>query len=294
MDLQRHARNGAITCPYRCRVTTPANEEVPKNYALAAAVEAHVRSVAQMNDQRERDDIALLHKCATAAYSLTLADIGKVVEVWGLQDDIDMEAGLSSMRRQVHDFMTALVPQSTLTTVQDMLIRYWMNADNSLRSLYRSTRDGPSYDDLLRCVGNTEELVFVIRANQYLFGAWISAGITLPDEPTAVNTYECDVSHFSLAGHFDTPRRIDVNQTRTGVDVAGRQGAVFGVARLQIGHWDLWLGCGPAADMRSCSQSIDSRYVPEGYRGARDEHDNAVLGGHFSFVADELEVLTFF
>mmetsp|Transcript_16459 Transcript_16459/g.46836 ORF Transcript_16459/g.46836 Transcript_16459/m.46836 type:complete len:154 (-) Transcript_16459:436-897(-) len=71
-----------------------------------------------------------------------------------------------------------------------------------LKLIYRASRDGPSYGDLLRCVGDTKDLVFVVSKGEYVFGAFVSGGLQLPDDPTGVNEYDCDGWQFSLAGHF--------------------------------------------------------------------------------------------
>ena len=158
-------------------------------------------------------------------------------------------------------------------------------------SMCRATRDGPSYDDFLRCVGDTMGLVFVIHKDKYVFGASISAGIQLPDDPKGENRYECDVWHFSLSGHFiKGPTRVE-ESGKGAVWVAGREG----------GCEFLCLGCegGAANDMRSCRQYIPSCrqlihrcFAREGYVGAKDKDGSAVFGGSEFFMADEVEVLT--
>ncbi|CEM31378.1 unnamed protein product [Vitrella brassicaformis CCMP3155] len=166
--------------------------------------------------------------------------------------------------------------------------------------LYRASRDGPSYADLLRCAGDLSGLVFVMRLEDAVFGAYVSGGLQLPDDPTAVNEYPCDVWHFSLCGHFDAPAKVEVPATERRMYVAGREGAVDGgpeVAKLAIGFCEgLWLGwadrdSGPAEDMYSCSQFIHSDDVPEGYVGVRGKDGSALFGGSEYFMADEVEVL---
>jgi len=77
------------------------------------------------------------------------------------------------------------------------------------------------------------------------------------------------------------------------VCVAGREGTLFRAKLVidGIGGW-LWLGCGAAADLRSCRHGMCSVAVPDGYVGVRDEHGNAQFGGSHIFMADEVEVLT--
>ncbi|CEL98344.1 unnamed protein product [Vitrella brassicaformis CCMP3155] len=159
--------------------------------------------------------------------------------------------------------------------------------------LYRASRDGAEYGDLLRCVGDTEGLVLVIREDKYVFGVYMSDGIQVPDDPKGENVHFCDGWHFSLAGHFEKPTKM--LDGRKSVWVAGREGAVGG-AKLWIGRWiegRLMLGYkgGAADDMRSCRQLIDSDRVPEGYVGVRDEDGDALFGGSEHFVADEVEAI---
>ncbi|CEL94353.1 unnamed protein product [Vitrella brassicaformis CCMP3155] len=179
-----------------------------------------------------------------------------------------------------------------------------MGSDNgtelNITSLYRSSVNGTTYDDLLDSVGDAEPLVFVIRKDKYVFGAFINCGLMLPDTPTGMHEYDCDLWWFSLTGHFDTPTKIDIDREDEWVTVAGREGRE-GSARdrgsVRIGDW-LALGDDehsdqPAADIRSCAQRIPSDYVPEGYTGKRDAGGHARLGGSFKnyFMADEIEVL---
>ncbi|CEL98349.1 unnamed protein product [Vitrella brassicaformis CCMP3155] len=160
-----------------------------------------------------------------------------------------------------------------------------------LKLIYRASRDGPSFDDLFRCVGDATGLVFVIRRDKYVFSAFISAGIRLPDDPRGENGYECDVWYFSLAGHFAKgPTKVWEGKWR--VCVAGREGTVDG-AKLWIGVW-LCLGYegGAAGDVRSCRQLILNWVVPDGYVGVRNDYGYALFGGSEEFMADEVEVLT--
>ncbi|CEL98338.1 unnamed protein product [Vitrella brassicaformis CCMP3155] len=174
---------------------------------------------------------------------------------------------------------------------------------HELKLIYRASRDGASYDDLLRCVGDTKGLVFIVRRDmyvfrrdmyvlgEYVFGAFISGGIRLPDDPKPLNVYQCDGCDFSLAGHFDTPKMMKKGSRMVGV--AGREVTMYGAKLWISGTGWLWLGCegGAAADMRICRQRILSEYVPDGYVGVRDEHGSAMFGGSRQFMADEVEVL---
>jgi len=160
-----------------------------------------------------------------------------------------------------------------------------------LKLIYSASRDGPSYGDLLRCVGHARGLVFVIREDKYAFGTFISTGIRVPDDPRGKTKYECDVWHFSLAGHFRQLTKIAAKGRET-VNVAGREGLTAAGAKLEIGGC-LDLGCVPAADdIRSCYQFIHSGDVPEGYMGVRYGFANALFGGSRMFMADNVEVLS--
>ncbi|CEL98333.1 unnamed protein product [Vitrella brassicaformis CCMP3155] len=163
-------------------------------------------------------------------------------------------------------------------------------SENSLKLIYRASHDGPSYGDLLRCVGDTKNLVFLIRKDKYVFGAFISANIQVPDDPTGYKKkyYWCDVWYFSLAGHF-AKGPTKMGEGWLPVRVAGREGTVGG-AKVRVGWW-LWLGCegGARTDMRRCRQSIHRKDVPEGYVGVRRK-GNALFGGSRDFMADEVDV----
>ncbi|CEL98340.1 unnamed protein product [Vitrella brassicaformis CCMP3155] len=269
VDLHRHAANNTIPCPNRCGLATPVlvDVDVPKNYALAAAVER--------NEQQELQQLTLLHKCATAAHSLTPPEVAQVMQMCGLSHATDT---LPNMRSRLHGHLTSSIEGSKVTRLHEMFIT-------------KSTRDGPSYGDFLRCVGDASGLVFVVIKDKYVFGAFISTSIQLPDDLAGDNRYECDVWHFSLAGHFRQLTKIAAKGRET-VNVAGREGLTAAGAKLEIGGC-LDLGCVPAADdIRSCYQFIHSGDVPEGYMGVRYGFANALFGGSRMFMADNVEVLS--
>ncbi|CEM27169.1 unnamed protein product [Vitrella brassicaformis CCMP3155] len=256
-----------VTCPYRYDVTTPADVYAPKNYPQAATLERH--------EQQKRHRMAALLKCVTDANSLALMEVAMVIEMCQLEAESPIEG-------------------SIVNRGQGVFLTRWMGGNKkSLRSLYRASHDGPSHAKLLRCVGDANGLVFVVKKGERLFGAFISAGIQLPDDPTGENEYRCDVWHFSLAGHFAQPTKF--GGVRQPVGVAGREGLTAeGLEKLWNCPW-LYLGCegGAAADdMRSCYQFIYSGCVPEGYVGPWSEYGNAAFGGRATFMADDVEVLT--
>ncbi|CEL98330.1 unnamed protein product [Vitrella brassicaformis CCMP3155] len=188
-----------------------------------------------------------------------------------------------------------VVTGSSLTSTECAALRpvlaLGMLDECELTLLYRASRDGAEYGDLLRCVGDAQQLVFVIRKDKYVFGAFISANILVPDHPRGMNRYLCDGWDFSLAGHFPRP-------TKVGEGLAGQMWGdrlPVGGAKLWIGAIGGWLelGCegGVAADMRSCRHIISSHRVLEGYVGVRDEYGRALFGGSEEFMADEVEVI---
>jgi len=169
-----------------------------------------------------------------------------------------------------------------------------------LKLIYRASRDGSSYGDLLRCVSDASGLVFVIRKGKYVFGAFISDHIQVPLDYKGGHFYSCDGWDFSLAGHFAKgPTKLEEGSRDVGV--AGREGQVDNGSKLNIGWWlslgygtPARLGCegGAADDMRSCSQFIPHYDLPDGYEGVRHERGRALFGGSEEFMADEVEVLT--
>ncbi|CEM34071.1 unnamed protein product [Vitrella brassicaformis CCMP3155] len=183
---------------------------------------------------------------------------------------------------------------SPLTIGQYVAMCNWLGG-KEFNIIYKSSRDGTTYSDLLRCVASKNGLVIIIRRGTYVFGVYISAGLQLPDDPTKSRRYSCDLWYFSLAGHFPTPTKIDINEECQLVVVAGRE-RIVGGANVYIGG-DLRLGWGgfgrggrPAVDICRCRQWT-SGHVPEGYTGERDEDGCAMLGGVSEFMADEIEVL---
>ncbi|CEM34015.1 unnamed protein product [Vitrella brassicaformis CCMP3155] len=173
------------------------------------------------------------------------------------------------------------------------------NDTTRLTSLYRTSVHGTTYDDLLDRVGDAKPLVFVIRKDKYVFGAFISDSLRLPDDPTAWHYYDCHKWYFSLSGHFDKPTKIVLPESTTvppRMWVAGREEKTLGTNVLIGGQLCLgWANSGggpPAADIRSCLQVTYRSNVPEGYTGEWDENGDAVLGGSTVFMADEIEVLS--
>jgi len=203
----------------------------------------------------------------------------------------ELIAGKASLQ-SLHKPLVNLPEGTSLTQSQYYgLLKLMGDYTMKLRSLYRTSLHGTAYGDLLDRVGDKTRLVFIIRKDEYVFGASISAGLRLPDDPTDTNHYKCDVLRFSLAGHFAQPTIIEDIPPRYGhVTVAGREGGVFG-ERVFIGGF-LALGPWMTADIRSCQLLTHRDDVPAGYTGVRDRFDHALLGGSFEFHADEIEILT--
>uniref|UniRef100_A0A7S1KE80 TLDc domain-containing protein n=1 Tax=Vitrella brassicaformis TaxID=1169539 RepID=A0A7S1KE80_9ALVE len=163
------------------------------------------------------------------------------------------------------------------------------NATTKLTPLYWTAAHGTAWRKVLVRVGDAEPLVFIIRKDNYVFGAFISDRLLLSDDyPTDRREYESDVWLFSLAGHFPKPTKIDIDEGDHFVVVSGREGSLSGWANAEIGG-RLYLGFRPY--IRSCMQVTDSRYLPAGYTGERNEYGGAYLGGSYDFIADEIEVL---
>jgi len=133
---------------------------------------------------------------------------------------------LGALRTEINAIHTMPVtfPDMSLTVLQYASLHGWLGAKKPLGVVYRSSGDGTTYSDLLRCVGDKTGLVIIVRKDMYVFGVYISAGLQLPDDPTDYRRYSCGVWWFSLAGHFDTPTRINVPR-RQYVSVAGREGS---------------------------------------------------------------------
>ncbi|CEM34008.1 unnamed protein product [Vitrella brassicaformis CCMP3155] len=144
------------------------------------------------------------------------------------------------------------------------------NGATRLISLYRTSVHGTTYGDLLDNVGDTKPLVFVVRKDKYVFGAFISEGIQLPDDPTSSHVYDSD--------YVREPGRVGTIDEDLWIGGQGWSGGA--------------LSLGIPTDIRICSQFTPSKYVPAGYMGKRFQLDgDAFLGGSYEFMADEIEVL---
>jgi len=86
----------------------------------------------------ELQQLALLHKCATAADSLTPPEVAQVMLMCGLSQEMDT---LANMRSRLHGYLTSPVEGSTVTRLREMCIAKWANAGSkSLRLTYRHGR----------------------------------------------------------------------------------------------------------------------------------------------------------
>ncbi|CEL93636.1 unnamed protein product [Vitrella brassicaformis CCMP3155] len=184
-------------------------------------------------------------------------------------------------------------------------LRGLLGNDTALTMLYRASRNGVTYGDMLDRVGNKTDLVIVIRNAQYVFGVYISEGIRLPafdgsGMMPGWHGYGSDVWLFSLAGHYENATKWSPLQKI--VLVASRRGFVpRRNARVTVGG--LWLGNGNGwsrDDIRECTHFHGVSWgvpMPEGYMGALYHHSVLggpyyVLGGSWDFTADELEILS--
>ncbi|CEL99528.1 unnamed protein product [Vitrella brassicaformis CCMP3155] len=289
--LQRSHRRGRWRCGWRC------NAPQFGGSCLSAGIFGSDSNVGRYRCRR--CDFDLCDKCYTRR---------KAVRQTFVADDLEVIRvdGLSLLRPEV-------IEGSSLNPFQCAAIRRFLGPTRPYgpELLYKASRDGRCFGDLLRCVGDARGLVFVIRKSQYIFGACMDGSIKAPDDPTAVNEYQCDVWQFSLAGHFHIPTKMDTpRDDGHRVEVAGGEGALycdsFLPSRLRYGRprpqakltidGRLWLGyrdedSGPIDDMRSC-RHFRSNDVPDGYLDVRDKtYGYAILGGSMEFMADELEVI---
>ncbi|CEM13930.1 unnamed protein product [Vitrella brassicaformis CCMP3155] len=156
------------------------------------------------------------------------------------------------------------LPEGTSLTRQEYYGLVGLMGDHGvkLQSIYRASVHGTTYGDMLRCVGDKRGLVFVVPKGKFKYGAFISAGLELPDDPTDWNAYDCDLWHFSLAGSFPQPTKIDIDREKQYVYVAGREGGC-----LSLGH-----GCDkPTADIRACGQHCRMTAGAVGYHAIADD-----------------------
>ncbi|CEM18483.1 unnamed protein product [Vitrella brassicaformis CCMP3155] len=158
--------------------------------------------------------------------SLSLPPLNAVVALGLLVVLVGMNALIEQLcqsnRHGTDAYMLSHISGSSgLTIDQRISLHGWL-----VRPIYRSSRDGTSYADMLRCVGdNTSRIVFIIWKDQYVFGCYISGGLRLPDDHNGVKMQWCDVWYFSLAGHFARPTMIDLRgRGWQFVEVAGRGG----------------------------------------------------------------------
>jgi len=175
------------------------------------------------------------------------------------------------------------------------LLHLFGDSKIKLVSLYRSSIHGNSYGDLLFRVGNKKGLVFIIHKEQTIFGCSIGGGLQLPGGTFGGHRYASDVWHFSLAGHYTRPTKIEMPRadqfvftTGTVKNVASAANVVIGV-HLSLG--DGGVGNPPAGSICECRQYTCKHNLPDGYRGERDRDGDAVLGGAIAFTATEIEVL---
>ncbi|CEM25771.1 unnamed protein product [Vitrella brassicaformis CCMP3155] len=115
--------------------------------------------------------------------------------------------------RVVHDDLGS-IPSAHAACITD-----WLGGSAHLTLHYCSSRDGKTYDDLLRHVGSKHRVVLVISHGAHLFGCYVHEGLQPPQNSSSKHSYASVVWWFSLAGgHFDTPTKVLVQDTRTGHD----------------------------------------------------------------------------
>ncbi|CEM19311.1 unnamed protein product [Vitrella brassicaformis CCMP3155] len=198
------------------------------------------------------------------------------------------------------EFRTSIASASEVKRVLTMMDK----RDRQLKLLYKMSRDGAAYTDLLNGVGDASGLLFVIQdGSTHKFSAFIDGPLAQPADPTRHKVSRCPISLYSISGAYDAPTKIPLPAEKPqSVAVAGREGAVLGSSgqssgNVYIGEMGaavLWLGKaepGPAADLRSCHVWVTEAHLPPGYRGAMDE-GKGILATDKNFTATEIDVLS--
>jgi len=179
-----------------------------------------------------------------------------------------------------------------LTERQHDALVGWLGGDKkALRRLYKASADGWSYGNFLRCVGNVTGFGILIHKGEYIFGCHINDRIRQPKDSSSWEWYQCPVSWFSLAGHYDQPTRLR-DFEKHNIFVAGKYGSVDGKARLLLKQ------CGAFIDFKlgrdnyldKCYLWLPSSALLAGYRGKMSPYMTALLAGDTEFDCGELQV----
>mmetsp|Transcript_16057 Transcript_16057/g.45708 ORF Transcript_16057/g.45708 Transcript_16057/m.45708 type:complete len:600 (-) Transcript_16057:935-2734(-) len=180
-------------------------------------------------------------------------------------------------------------------------LRQWLrrpSQDARLQLLYRSTRDGDSFDDLMSKVGSARGLLFAVKHNNNKFGVFFDGSLNQPSDPKSDQTTRGDL-FFSLSGSFPQPTQIHPPQGRQRVEVAGRDGAVLSnsgtiSSKIFIAGAKLWLGFSrsstPSPSILSCHQWIPEDITPPGFTGRKWNAVHNLLADSRYFTADVVEV----
>ncbi|CEM29686.1 unnamed protein product [Vitrella brassicaformis CCMP3155] len=181
-------------------------------------------------------------------------------------------------------------------------LRRWLRRpfqDARLRLLYRSTRDGDSFADLMGKVGSAHGLLFAVKNRSNKFGVFFDGSLNQPSDPTSTQTTRGELFFFSLSGSFPQPTQIHPPQGRQRVEVAGRDGAVLSnsgtiSSKIFIAGAKLWLGFSrsstPSPSILSCHQWIPEDITPPGFTGTVLSDGDNILADRLDFTADVIEV----
>jgi len=214
------------------------------------------------------------------------------------------------------------VDGSSLSASEYDGLRDLLGDNKTLTSIYRSSADGSTLHDMFSLIGADKVregwsaeagTVFLIRKAPYVCGTYVSLwaqfdqkpppptslseGLVTPTPPSGAYLW-----YFSLSGHFDEPTRFQLLQEaqdrvelwfpQFNDDLDRPVGGLELRGFALNGTMSDWSFMGEdRLDVEQAQSAIASRYVPEGYKGVRNEFGDAYLGGAFVFTADEVEVL---
>jgi len=152
-------------------------------------------------------------------------------------------------------------------------LRKWIGHWQSIKLLYRGSRDGFTVTDMLRRVGSASPLLLLIsyRTNSCYIG---------PRTNRCTGQDRCRLWFFSFRGAFDTPIKIAVPPERRLIKVAGDHTSIKS---------DLSDCRGPTNDVRSMHQYIGGEHLQEAYRGDVNRRDCGTLARSMNGNVIEVE-----
>ncbi|CEM19226.1 unnamed protein product [Vitrella brassicaformis CCMP3155] len=180
----------------------------------------------------------------------------------------------------------------------DKIARMTGKGDTRMRRLYKLSRDGKLFTDLLGCVGMAKSLLLLIQHNKHRFGCWLEGPLEQPDDPRGEKLTKCPMFFVSISGAYDHPTRIDVPANEQRVSVAGTETGVMDAndlprANMCIATGRLWIGFGrwaPSPDVRSVQQWVERELLGTKYRGEINPMGNGTLAEDDNCTVDEIEI----